>query len=321
MGATLAEEGAELRKLAMIEDGLIPAETKTETGGTPEPKQAETIDQQPAAESTTTETKSTDAEAVSSDQTDEAQSSLTTTESSKPAESSGEKPAEEKQPSKFEKAKSRQQKEWEAIQEEKARQKAERERLESERQAFLREREEARGQKVEKRFDAADYREAAKGFRDEGREDLAKAAEEKAAKIETEERQESERRFREQSEKAWNDNLVSMADKHPELKDAESKLHKKVSELLKTNAVLRSYPLGIVDAVRVATLELQAEDSTGLKDEVEKLRKENAEFKKRLQPAVGAPATPAAKKRFEDMNLKEQGEYLRNAAQEFDRAG
>ena len=319
MGATLAEEGAELRKLAMIEDGLIPAETRTETGGTPEPEQAETIDQQPAAESTQTETTSTDAGAVSPDQTDEAQSSLTSTESSKPAESPGDQPA-EKQPSKFEKAKSRQQKEWEAIQEEKARQKAERERLESERQAFLREREEARGQKVEKRFDAADYREAAKGFREEGREDLAKAAEEKAARIETEDRQESEKRFREQSEKAWNDNLVQMADKHPDLRDAGSRLHKKVSELLKTNAVLRSYPLGIVDAVRVATLEIQADDSTGLKDEVEKLRKENADFKKRLQPATGSPATPAAKKRFEDMNLKEQGEFLRNAALEFDRA-
>ena len=173
---------------------------------------------------------------------------------------------------------------------------------------------------MEKRFDAADYREAAKGFREEGREDLAKAAEEKAAKIETEEKQESEKRFREQSEKAWNDNLVQMAEKHPDLKDAGSKLHKKVSELLKTNAVLRSYPLGIVDAVRVATLEIQADDSTGLKDEVEKLRKENADFKKRLQPATGSPATPAAKKRFEDMNLKEQGEFLRNAALEFDRA-
>lgn len=319
MGATLADEGVELRKLAMIEDGLVPAETEAATEAPPEPKQAESTDQQPAAESNQTETKSTTAEAVSPDKTDEAQSSLTTTESTKPAESPGTDP--EKQPSKFEKAKSRQQKEWEAIQEEKARQKTERERLESERQEFLREREEARNAKPEKRFDAADYREAAKAFREEGRDDLAKSAEEKATKIETEEKQESERRYREQSEKAWNDNLVQVAEKHPELKDANSKLHKKVSELLKTNAVLRSYPLGIVDAVKVATLELSAEDSAGLQDEVEKLRKENADFKKRLQPAVGAPATPAAKKRFEDMNLKEQGELLRNAAQEFDRAG
>ena len=317
---TLAEEGAELRKLAMIEDGVIPAEAKAETEAQPEPKQAEHSDEQPAAQSDT-KTESTAAEAVSSDQTEGAESSLTTTESTKPAESSGEKPA-EKQPSKFEKAKSRQQKEWEAIQEEKARQKAERDRLESERQAFLREREEARKQdSSSKSFGAEDYRKAAKDFREEGRDDLAKAAEEKATKLEAEAKEAQERQWREQSEKAWNDNLVSVAEKHPDLKDANSKLHKKVSELLKTNAVLRSYPLGIVDAVKVATLELEAENSAGLKDEVEKLRKENVEFKKRLQPAVGAPATPAAKKRFEDLNLKEQGEFLRNAAQEFDRAG
>ena len=53
MGATLAEEGAELRKLAMIEDGVIPAETEAETEAQPEPKQAENPDEQPAAQSDT----------------------------------------------------------------------------------------------------------------------------------------------------------------------------------------------------------------------------------------------------------------------------
>ena len=111
-----------------------------------------------------------------------------------------------------------------------------------------------------------------------------------------------------------------MVDKHPELKDSNSSLHKKVADLLNTKAVLRQYPGGIVDAVEIAQLALKTDNSTGLADEVEKLRKENAEFKKRLQPGVGSPSTPAPKKQFRDLSVAEQGAELRRMAVEFDDA-
>ena len=122
------------------------------------------------------------------------------------------------------------------------------------------------------------------------------------------------------TEKAWNENLNRLVDKHPDLKDSNSNLHKKVAELLNSKAVLRQYPDGIVDAVEIAQLALKTDNSTGLADEVEKLRKENAEFKKRLQPGVGSPSTPAPKKQFKDLSSAEQGAELRRMAMEFDDA-
>jgi len=301
----------------MIEDGIIPperVEAKTEADPTLEP--VEKTESNPTS-TTEPETENSPSTADSVDQ--KGDSSLTTTESESPVESSDKA----KEPSKYEKLKNRQQKEWEAIQQAKAEAKAEKERLENERQEFLREREQARKADQERptgKFDATDYRNAAKQFREEGREDLAEQAEKKATEVEQYEAKQREQNIRDIGEKAWNENLAKMADKHPELKDAQSSLHKKVSELLKTKTVLRQYPDGIVDAVEIAQLALKTDHSTGLADEVEKLRKENAEFKKRLQPGVGSPSTPAPKKAFRDLPVAEQGAELRRMAMEFDDA-
>lgn len=314
-GIELTEES--LRRAAMIEDGIIPperVEAKTEADPTLEP--VEKTESNPTS-TTEPETENSPSTADSVDQ--KGDSSLTTTESESPVESSDKA----KEPSKYEKLKNRQQKEWEAIQQAKAEAKAEKERLENERQEFLREREQARKADQERptgKFDATDYRNAAKQFREEGREDLAEQAEKKATEVEQYEAKQREQNIRDIGEKAWNENLAKMADKHPELKDAQSSLHKKVSELLKTKTVLRQYPDGIVDAVEIAQLALKTDHSTGLADEVEKLRKENAEFKKRLQPGVGSPSTPAPKKAFRDLPVAEQGAELRRMAMEFDDA-
>jgi len=314
-GIELTEES--LRRAAMIEDGIIPpdrVEAKTEAKPTSEP--VEKIESNPTS-TTEPATENSPSSAKVGDK--KGDSSLTTTESESPVESSDKA----KEPSKYEKLKNRQQKEWEAIQQAKAESKAEKERLENERQEFLREREQARKTDQERptgKFDATDYRNAAKQFREEGREDLAEQAEKKATEVEQYELKQHEQKVREHGEKAWNDNLSKMADRHPELKDAESPLHKKVSELLKTKAVLRQYADGIVDAVEIAQLALKTDNSTGLADEVEKLRKENAEFKKRLQPGVGSPSTPAPKKQVRDLSVSEQGAELRRMAVEFDEA-
>ena len=317
MGDGIELTGESLRRLAMIEDGIIhpdKVEAKTETAPTSEP--AEKTESNPAS---TTEPKTENSPSTTEVVDQKGDSSLTTTESESPVESSDKA----KEPSKYEKLKNRQQKEWDAIQQAKAEAKAEKERLERERHEFMRERDEARKADQERpvgKFDATDYRNAAKQFREEGREDLAEQAEKRAQEVDKHEAQRQERNARELGEKAWNDNLSKMVDKHPELKDSNSSLHKKVADLLNTKAVLRQYPGGIVDAVEIAQLALKTDNSTGLADEVEKLRKENAEFKKRLQPGVGSPSTPAPKKQFKDLSVAEQGAELRRMAVEFDDA-
>ena len=301
----------------MIEDGIIPperVEAKTEAEPTSEP--VENTESNPTS---TTEPKAENSPSATEVADKKGDSSLTTTESESPVESSDKA----KEPSKYEKLKNRQQKEWDAIQQAKAESKAEKERLERERQEFMREREEARKADQERpagKFDATDYRNAAKQFREEGREDLAEQADKRAQEVEKYEVQSQERKVKEMGEKAWNDNLSRLVDRHPDLKDSNSSLHKKVAELLNSKAVLRQYPDGIVDAVEIAQLALKTDNSTGLADEVEKLRKENAEFKKRLQPGVGSPSTLAPKKQFRDLSVSEQGAELRRMAVEFDEA-
>lgn len=315
MGDVIELTEESLRRAAMIEDGIIPperVEAKTEAEPTSEP--VEKIESNPTS---TAEPKTENSPSPAKVEDKKGDSSLTTTQSESPVESS------DNAPSKYEKLKNRQQKEWEAIQQAKAESKAEKERLESDRQEFLREREQARKADQERptgKFDATDYKNAAKAFREEGREDLAEQAEKKASEVEQYELKRHEQNVREHGEKAWNDNLTKMADKHPELKDATSPLHKKVSELLKSKAVLRQYADGIVDAVEIAQLTLKTDHSTGLADEVENLRKENAEFKKRLQPGVGSPSTLAPKKAFRELSVSEQGAELRRMAVEFDDA-
>ena len=317
MGDVIELTEESLRRAAMIEDGIIPpdrVEAKTEAEPTSE--QAENNESKPAA---TTEPKTENSPSTTEVVDQKGDSSLTTTESESPVESSDKA----KEPSKYEKLKNRQQKEWDAIQQAKAESKAEKERLERERQEFMRERDEARKADQERpagKFDATDYRNAAKQFREEGREDLAEQADKRAQEVEKYEAQSQERKVKEMGEKAWNENLNRLVDKHPDLKDSNSSLHKKVAELLNSKAVLRQYPDGIVDAVEIAQLALKTDNSTGLADEVEKLRKENAEFKKRLQPGVGSPSTPAPKKQFKDLSSAEQGAELRRMAMEFDDA-
>jgi len=317
MGNGIELTAESLRRAAMIEDGMIPpdkVEAKTEAEPTSEP-----VEKTESNPTSTTEPKTENSPSATEVVDQKGDSSLTTTQSESPVESSDKA----KETSKYEKLKNRQQKEWEAIQQAKAESKAEKESLERDRNEFLREREEARKTDQERpagKFDATDYRNAAKQFREEGREDLAEQANKRAQEVEKHEVEQQERKVKEIGEKAWNDNLTKMVERHPDLKDANSSLHKKVSDLLNTKSVLRQYPDGIVDAVEIAQLALKTDNSTGLADEVEKLRKENAEFKKRLQPGVGSPSTPAPKKQFRDLSVAEQGAELRRMAVEFDDA-
>jgi len=269
----------------------------------------------PAEEAQTKQDASSEAPATE-EKSEEAKSSLTTESSETKSES-----ASEKKPSRYEKAKSRLEKEWEDVRAEKARLKAEREAIESAKA----QREAAQpGPETPKagsrKYSPEDYREAAKSYREEGRDDLAKLAEQKATEIETEDQKLAQQKVQEDLKRAWDENLYREVEANPELKDSSTKLYKTVSEMLQKHAILRNYPNGISDAVAIAKDRLKAESASDLEKRVQEYERELAQLRKATTPASGQPSAPAKQKAFHELSLADQEKKLLEMAMEADRA-
>ena len=269
----------------------------------------------PAEEAETKQDASSEAPATE-EKSEEAKSSLTTESSETKSES-----ASEKKPSRYEKAKSRLEKEWEDVRAEKARLKAEREAIESAKA----QREAAQpGPETPKagsrKYSPEDYREAAKSYREEGRDDLAKLAEQKATEIETEDQKLAQQKVQEDLKRAWDENLYREVEANPELKDSSTKLYKTVSEMLQKHAILRNYPNGISDAVAIAKDRLKAESASDLEKRVQEYERELAQLRKATTPASGQPSAPAKQKAFHELSLADQEKKLLEMAMEADRA-
>ncbi len=271
----------------------------------------------PAEEAETKQEASSEVSATE-EKSEEAKSSLTT----QPSEDKSESASEQKKPSRYEKAKGRLEKEWEDVRAEKARLKAEREAIE---QAKAQREASQPGSETPKtgnrRFSADDYREAAKSYREEGRDDLAKLAETKATEVETEERREIEQKTQTELKSAWDKNLLEEVEANPDLKDSNSSLYKAVSEMLQNHAILRNYPAGIKDAVGIAKIRLQAETASDLKKKVAEYERELAQLRKATTPASSQPSGPAKTKSFGELSLEEQERELMRMAGEVDRNG
>jgi hypothetical protein len=268
----------------------------------------------PAEEAEKTKLETSDEVSATKEKSEEAKSSLTTQPSEDKSES-----ASEKKPTRYEKAKSRLEKEWEDVRAEKARIKAEREQIEAERARKTSETPQGETKSSSRKFSAEDYREAAKSYRDEGRDDLAKLAEQKAGDIEVEERKEVEQKTQAELKSAWDKNLLDEVEANPELKDSNSTLYKAVSEMLQNHAILRNYPAGIKDAVGIAKVKLQAESASDLKKKVAEYEKELSQLRKATTPASGQPKGPAKTKAFHELTLEEQERELMKMASEVDR--
>ncbi len=303
--AKAADEGTELAPtLSQVEAVTETKETASgdtlETPATPE----------------TTETKSTSDDVVTDEvpktETVSTKSSLTTQSDESKSES-----ASEKKPTRYEKAKSRLEKEWETLRAEKAKLQAEREAA----QASVGKAAAQEKQTSTRKFSAEDYREAAKSYRDEGRDDLAKLAENKASEIEVEYRKEQEENVKGQLKSAWDKNLYEEVEANPDLKDSSTKLYKAVSEMLQNHAILRNYPAGIKDAVGIAKIRLKAESASDLEKKVAKYESELAQLRKATTPASGQPSAPARQKQFHELSSNEQEKELLRMAAEADRMG
>ena len=307
----------DMLKLAAAADaGLetIPEDKPTEEAKTTETSSGDTSETPATPE--TTEIKSTSDDVVTDEvpktETVSTKSSLTT----QPDESKSES-ASEKKPTRYEKAKSRLEKEWETLRAEKAKLQAEREAA----QASVGKAAAQEKQTPTRKFSAEDYREAAKSYRDEGRDDLAKLAENKAGEIEVEDRKEQEEKVKGELKSAWDKNLYEEVEANPDLKDSSTKLYKAVSEMLQNHAILRNYPAGIKDAVGIAKIRLKAESASDLEKKVAKYESELAQLRKATTPASGQPSAPARQKQFHELSSNEQEKELLRMAAEADRMG
>jgi len=267
----------------------------------------------PAEKAEKTKLEASDEVSATKEKSEEAKSSLTTQSEDKSESAS------EKKPTRYEKAKSRLEKEWEDVRAEKARIKAEREQIEAERARKTSETPQGETKSSSRKFSAEDYREAAKSYRDEGRDDLAKLAEQKAGDIEVEDRKEVEQKTQAELKSAWDKNLLDEVEANPELKDSTSTLYKAVSEMLQNHAILRNYPAGIKDAVGIAKVKLQAESASDLSKKVAEYEKELSQLRKATTPASGQPKGPAKTKAFHELSLDEQERELMKMASEVDR--
>ena len=308
----------DMLKLAAAADaGLetIPEDKPTEEAKTTETSSGDTSET--PATPKTTETKSTSDDVVTDEvpktETVSTKSSLTTQSSDESKSES----ASEKKPTRYEKAKSRLEKEWETLRAEKAKLQAEREAA----QASVGKAASQETQTSTRKFSAEDYREAAKSYRDEGRDDLAKLAENKAGEIEVEDRKEQEEKVKGELKNAWDKNLYEEVEANPDLKDSSTKLYKAVSEMLQNHAILRNYPAGIKDAVGIAKVKLKAESASDLEKKVAKYESELAQLRKATTPASGQPSAPAKQKQFHELSSNEQEKELLRMAMEADRMG
>lgn len=299
------------------DEGTEPAPTLSQVEAVTETKETASGDtSEPPATPETTEIKSTSDDVVTDEvpktETVSTKSSLTT----QPDESKSES-ASEKKPTRYEKAKSRLEKEWETLRAEKAKLQAEREAA----QASVGKAASQETKTSTRKFSAEDYREAAKSYRDEGRDDLAKLAENKAGEIEVEDRKEQEEKVKGELKSAWDKNLYEEVEANPDLKDSSTPLYKAVSEMLQNHAILRNYPAGIKDAVGIAKIRLKAEAASDLEKKVAKYESELAQLRKATTPASGQPSAPAKQKQFHELSSNEQEKELLRMAMEADRMG
>ena len=286
----------------------VKAETEVNSSGDTEQNPA------PAEEAEKTKLEASDEVSSTKEKSKEDKSSLTTQSNEIKSES-----ASEKKPTRYEKAKSRLEKEWEDVRAEKARIKAEREQIESAKARQTTETPSQEAKSSSRKFSAEDYREAAKSYRDEGRDDLAKLAENKASEVEVEDRKEIEQKTQAELKSAWDKNLLEEVEANPELKDSSSSLYKSVAEMLQNHAILRNYPAGIKDAVGIAKVKLQAESASDLRKKVAEYESELAQLRKATTPASGQPKGPAKTKAFHELTLDEQERELMKMASEVDR--
>jgi hypothetical protein len=170
-----------------------------------------------------------------------------------------------------------------------------------------------------------ELRKFAREWEEEGKDDLAKAARVQAEKLEEKLKRDAERGERKIKEfnETWGASVNRMISENPELKDESSDLGKRVISLLKSeDAELRNLinatPNGFVYATQIAKMQKAAEASEALRTEIESLRKENGELRKKTSLSASGSQKPAKRKSFDEMDSRQQEAFLRSMAVDSD---
>jgi len=239
-----------------------------------------------------------------------------------------EEPSEEKPKSKYTRAKKSQEranKSWKEVNAAKEELKAEQAKLAEERQQLEAKKADAfsdiQQRKEAAQFTPDDYEQIAKEYREEGRDDLAELALQKAQTardtIQQQEVLNAQRTVMEQ----WESNLSQQVKDNPELKDQDSELYQYTSELLDRKKILATYPEGINDAVEAAKAFLKAKKADDLEAEVNRLKKENEELNGKLQLNGTTVDQSGRLESFDDMTAERQRSELLKMVKDHDQRG
>ena len=236
----------------------------------------------------------------------------------------GEAPEAEEQPkSKWAKNEERKTSSWKHIN-------AEKEEIKRQREELLKVAEELKGRQAdlddgkayrdEKGFTAEDYENAAKRLKEEGDDDLASDAKERAKEVRTEADKSQQEREVKKQHGAFESKRQELMQKHEDLRDVNSELTKAA------NAILQQYPSmanadGLEHAVNIAQLQMKAAGAEKSETQVEELTNKLNKLEKKMSVSGGFTSEKVDGGRsFDDLSEKEQEAHLLKAAANFDDA-
>jgi len=236
----------------------------------------------------------------------------------------GEAPEAEEQPkSKWAKNEERKTSSWKHIN-------AEKEEIKRQREELLKVAEELKGRQAdlddgkayrdEKGFTAEDYENAAKRLTEEGDDDLASDAKERAKEVRTEADKSQQEREVKKQHGAFESKRQELMQKHEDLRDVNSELTKAA------NAILQQYPSmanadGLEHAVNIAQLQMKAAGAEKIETQVKELTDKLNKLEKKMSVSGGFTSEKVDGGRsFDDLSEKEQEAHLLKAAMNFDDA-
>ena len=234
----------------------------------------------------------------------------------------GEAPKVEEQPkSKWAKNEERKTSSWKHIN-------AEKEEIKRQREELLKVAEELKGRQAdlddgkayrdEKGFTAEDYENAAKRLKEEGDDDLASDAKERAKEVRTEADKSQQEREVKKQYGVFESKRQELMQKHEDLRDVNSDLTKAA------NAILQQYPSmanadGLENAVKIAQLQMKAAGAEKSETQVKELTDKLNKLEKKMSVSGGFTSEKVDGGRsFDDLSEKEQEAHLLKAAAEHD---
>ena len=237
----------------------------------------------------------------------------------------GEAPEVQEQPkkSKWEKNEERKASSWKQIN-------AEKEEIKRQREALLKEAEELKSRKVdldegkayrdEKGFTAEDYENAAKRLKEEGDDDLASDAIDRAKEVRAEGDKVQQQMVAKKHWDAFESKRQELMQKHSELSKPDSELTQKANAILTEHPSMQS-AAGLEQAVKIAQLQIKAASAESSEAQVKELTDKLTKLEKKMSVNGGFTNERVDGERsFDDLSEEEQTEYLRRAAMEADNA-